>query len=270
MSAVDGTRSLSELSVPGTHESCARHEPLPGTAKCQNLSIDEQLTAGVRYFDIRCHHFRDHFDINHGPISQQLTFEDVLASVHGFLDGHPSETVILSVKEEFTPLLNTRSFEATFESYVEKDKALWYLDTSVPKLAEVRGKAVLLRRFSATHDLGINASPWADRATFSIDNSAHLRIQDNYFVQNNGAKWSAITSLFEEAQKGPPGTLFLNYTSGYRPLLLDVPNVPDVANEINPKLDTFLEGGSNGRIGVLAMDFVDSGRASFVFERNFD
>jgi 1-phosphatidylinositol phosphodiesterase len=269
MSALSNDLRLSELSVPGTHESCARHEPLAGTAMCQTLSIDDQLAAGVRYFDIRCRHFLDHFTIHHGPIYQELSFDDVLRSVDGFLAAHSSETVVLSVKEEFTPLLTTQTFEKTFGAYVQKNPSVWYLDPEVPRLETVRGKVVLLRRFPATHDLGIDANPWADEATFSVDNAAHLRVQDNYKVVDNASKWSAITSLFHEARSGSPDTLFLNYTSGYRPLLLDVPNVPDVANEINARLNTYLESAPKGRTGVVAMDFVDTTRAKLIFEKNF-
>lgn len=78
MSALSDSLSLASLSIPGTHESCARFEPLAGSARCQTLSLSEQLEAGVRYLDIRCRRVDNSFSIYHGMVSQNMTFEDVL------------------------------------------------------------------------------------------------------------------------------------------------------------------------------------------------
>ncbi|MBN2842929.1 MAG: hypothetical protein JXM68_07555, partial [Sedimentisphaerales bacterium] len=48
MAAQKDISLLSQLSIPGTHDSGARFEPIGGTAKCQNLTIAEQLAIGVR------------------------------------------------------------------------------------------------------------------------------------------------------------------------------------------------------------------------------
>ena len=61
MSRLADDISLSDLNIPGTHNSAARYEPFPKTAKCQRLSLTAQLQAGVRFFDIRCHHKKDLF-----------------------------------------------------------------------------------------------------------------------------------------------------------------------------------------------------------------
>lgn len=269
MRAVDASASLAALTIPGTHESCARHEPLPGTAKCQSLGVGDQLEAGVRYLDIRCRHFHDHFEIHHDLVYQQMNFDDVLDEVLPFLAQHPSETVIMSVKEEYKAEGNTRSFEDTFASYVKQAEARWYLGDDVPTLAEARGKIVLLRRFTAAHTGGLNGRPWADKATFSIDDDAHLRVQDQYEVKSNDDKWRAVESLFAEAKSGDESRLFLNYTSGYKPQLFGVPNVGKVSGFINPKLETYFETAPKGRYGVVAMDFVDKTRAGLVLGKNF-
>src|SRR5690349_13091859 len=162
MSNIDDATNLAQLSIPGTHESAALYEPATGTAKCQSLALAEQLTAGVRYFDIRCRDLSDMFAIFHGPIDEQQTFDDVLATMFDFLDKHPTETIIMSIKEESTAEGTTRSFEATFDAYAQQAPDRWYLGAAVPALGDVRGKIVLLRRFTATAALGIDASMWAD------------------------------------------------------------------------------------------------------------
>jgi len=138
MSRLDGTLSLAQLSIPGTHDSGALFEPIPRTAKCQNRSIAEQLNTGIRFLDIRCRHVNNTFVIQHGMVNQNQTFEDVLNTVITFLHNNPSECVIMSVKEEYTASGDTRSFEDTFDSYVAKKPGIWYLASTIPRLEQVR------------------------------------------------------------------------------------------------------------------------------------
>jgi len=78
MSSLNGSLSLSQFSIPGTHDSMALYEPVSGTAKCQNLSLGDQLNAGVRFIDIRCRHINNAFAIHHGSIYENANFDDVL------------------------------------------------------------------------------------------------------------------------------------------------------------------------------------------------
>ncbi|HEX8111546.1 MAG TPA: phosphatidylinositol-specific phospholipase C, partial [Kofleriaceae bacterium] len=233
MADLADTRGVAELSIPGTHDSGALLEPYPGLAQAQRLAIADQLVAGVRYFDIRCRHFDDAFLIYHGAVDQDQTFDDVLATMRKFLDEHPGEVLIVSIKEEAAPDGNTRSFEATFASYVAQARDRWYLGDTLPRLGDVRGRLVLLRRFAASAaPLGLDGSGWADDTTFSLTTAASLRIEDAYIVSDNAAKWTAITGLLAEARSGDPATLFLDYTSGYQ-TISGLPNIPSVADDIN-------------------------------------
>ncbi len=270
MADLADARGVAELSIPGTHDSGALLEPYPGLAQAQTLAIADQLAAGVRYFDIRCRHFEDAFLIYHGPIDQDQTFDEVLATMSKFLDAHPGEALVVSIKEEAAPDGNTRSFEATFASYVAQARDRWYLGDTLPRLGDVRGRLVLLRRFAASAaPLGLDGSGWADDATFSLTTAASLRIEDDYIVSDNAAKWTAITELLAEARSGDAATLFLDYTSGYQ-TISGLPNIPSVAGDINARLDGFLADPQNrhARLGVLAMDFVTAARARAIIATN--
>ena len=259
--------SLAELSIPGTHETLALYEPLAGTATCQRLSLAAQLRAGVRYLDVRCRHLDDAFAIYHGPVFEQQTFDDVLATVGEFLAAHPSESVVMSVKEESVADGATRSFEQTFASYVARAPERWYLGAAVPTLGDVRGKIVLVRRFAATAaPLGIDASAWADNTTFSLAPS--LRVQDAYVVTDNASKWDAITALFGEARASSQ-TLFLDYASGYQAHGV-IPNIPSVSDVINPQLDAYLvdPGNAGAHLGIVVTDFMTESRARRIVESN--
>ena len=267
MTPLDGALRLSQLTIPGTHNAGARFEPLSGTAKCQNLTVREQLDAGVRLMDIRCRHINDAFSIHHGQVYQKISFTDVLNDTFGFLAANPGETVIMSINQTYKAENNTRSFEATFDSYVAQNPKKWQLSASIPTLNEARGKIVLLRRFSAKGlPKGIDASKWPNNTTFSIGKT--LRIQDRYVVSDNNAKWDSIDKLIKEAKAGDPDKLYLNFASGYRPGLLGIPNITKVSNSINPRLATFFRANPKGRYGVVLMDFIDAETASLIYKTN--
>ncbi|HWN67877.1 MAG TPA: phosphatidylinositol-specific phospholipase C domain-containing protein, partial [Haliangium sp.] len=108
MSHLAGRTSLSQIDIPGTHDSGAR---IGGAfVATQDMSISEQLQAGVRYLDVRLRHFEDALVVHHGSFYQELNFDDVLIACTDFLAAHPSETILMQVKEEYTPAGNTRSF----------------------------------------------------------------------------------------------------------------------------------------------------------------
>ena len=266
---MDSNKSLSDLSIPGTHDSGARYEPFGGTAKCQNLTISEQLNAGVRYLDIRCRHIDNMFTIHHGQVYQNINFDDVLNAVNSFLDENPSESVMMSVKEEYDSENTTRSFEATFDSYVASNPSRWYLGNAIPSVSQARGRIVLVRRFGAGSPKGINATNWADNTTFTINNGVlSLRVQDYYNNSSDTAKWNSITPLLSEAYNGGPEVLYLNYTSGYKTTFI-LPSITTISNSINPKLETYFTSHSDGRYGVIVMDFVNETRSALIIETNF-
>ena len=262
MSSVDGNLSLARLTIPGAHDSGALHEPWPGTAKCQNLTIAEQLNAGVRFLDIRCRHVKNAFLIYHSFVDQKLTFDNVLTTVVTFLTNNPSETVLMSVQEEYTPMDNTRSFEATFDAYVAKYPGKWLLGGHIPTLNNARGKIVLFRRFRAVSvPKGINTSNWADNSTFTNGN---LCVQNDYTVSSTDAKWIAIRNMLTTAQKDDHDMLCINFASGFK-IGSILPDIPAVADVINPRLANYFASQPKGHYGVILMDFVNPTLCSLVY-----
>jgi 1-phosphatidylinositol phosphodiesterase len=276
MGSVDGVKKISMLSIPGTHDSGARFESFAGTAICQTLTIDAQLNAGVRYLDIRCRHFNNTFEIHHGAIYQKINFTDVLNSCTNFLTSHPTETIVMAIKEEHTSVGNNRSYEATFDSYVQLNQNLWYLGETIPALNNVRGKIVLLRRFAASSlPKGIDVTIWdstssTGNTTFEVNTTnANLKIQDQYKVPNNDGKWNVFTALANEAKTGSANRLYINYSSGYKSGLFGIPSIPTVSNNINPRVTNFFTANTSGRFGIIAMDFAEAGRSGLIVKTNF-
>jgi hypothetical protein len=110
---------LSDLSIPGTHETMSRDAGFWGVAQCQTLGLARQLEAGIRAFDIRLRHDRDSLFVYHGIINENAKFgSDVLEVFKDFLAAHTNETIIVRVQKdpEFNDQ-NDRTFAGTFEWY---------------------------------------------------------------------------------------------------------------------------------------------------------
>jgi 1-phosphatidylinositol phosphodiesterase len=271
MGSLGDDLSISEISIPGAHDAGALYEPWPGTAICQDLTIGEQLEAGIRFLDIRCRHIEDAFAIHHGSIYQHMNFDDVLEYCWDFLSDYPTECIVMSVKEEYDSEDITETFEETFDNYVAKNDSGWYLGETVPDLGSVRGKIVLFRRFSASSTpKGISAYDWQDDTTFVINNdSSTIKVQDDYNVSDNDEKWEEITSLLEEANSGSSSTLYVNFTSGYESLIFGIPCITSVSDEINPLITSYFTDNTSGWFGILPMDFVNEERNALIVETNF-
>ena len=113
MSRIKDDVKLSEITIPGTHNTCASKCNI--LAKCQNISLIEQLNAGVRFIDLRCRHMNDSFFLYHGIFRINYDFEhDVLAACAQFLSSNPTETIIAMLKPEHMSKNNPSDFDEKF------------------------------------------------------------------------------------------------------------------------------------------------------------
>jgi len=269
MSKVPDAQSLSRMTIPGTHETMALYENLPGTAKCQTNTLSEQLNYGIRCLDIRGRHLNNALPIHHGVVYQRANFSDVLDTATSFLSNNPTETIVMLLKEEYTASGNTRSYEDTVKSYLTKYPAKYFYKgwkpcTKIPTLGEARGKIVLVRRFPGK--IGISATPWPDNANGVVNAGSLFRIQDlyklNYNVlnpdnsENFDKKWSATYEGLLQASENTEGKYFhLTYSSGAI-YYLGVPSIPEFAYDMNPRVNGFFNRYSYGCFGAVMMDFV--------------
>lgn len=270
MSALPGNLPLSALSMPGTHDSGARYDVIvPGTAKCQELSIAEQLSCGVRYLDIRCTRASGRLEIYHGKFPQYLSYDEVLEQIYAFLQENPGETVLLCLKEESAASGTNDPFDVMVKRTVDQNPSFWYLGGGIPALADVRGKIVLMRRYGTSGTYGFNASSgWADNKTFTLaSGGASLAVQDYYQDSDAASKWEAVTAFYRTMH---PSSLryYLNNTSGYVSSSFGIPNIPTVSDYVNPRLIEYLSGDP-GFVGITATDFMTAEIAALIIRQNF-
>lgn len=205
MSYVDGSKSLRDMTIPGTHDSGA-YQTTSTTgiwAQTQNHDIEDQLKMGIRFLDIRL--YRDESDelkVCHGPVNCNIYFRGasgtptIMGWCKKFLSEHNSETIIMSIKEE----RDSSSFDRLIRAAIQEDKDVWLTGTDFPTLKNAKGKIVLIRRWNTlgeSNNFGIDASPhiWNGGKLFEI------AINKQYIQDDWDSSWkttnTAITDKFQ-------------------------------------------------------------------------
>ena len=107
---------IGDLVLPGTHNSGSYSipNPLGGLAKCQNLSILEQLHAGIRYLDLRVAEHEDHLYVFHSILKGSL-FQHIVYQIKEFVEAYPTEFVVLDVQPEYGQNLSTHGKQALID-----------------------------------------------------------------------------------------------------------------------------------------------------------
>ncbi|MEV7535818.1 MULTISPECIES: phosphatidylinositol-specific phospholipase C [Streptomyces] len=232
----DGT-ALTRLTIPGTHDSGARFGG--PWSECQNTTVAQQLDSGVRFLDVRCRVTGGSFAIHHGASYQNMMFGDVLVACRDFLAAHPSETVLMRVKQEYSEESDA-TFRAVFDDYLDRRgwRSLFRIGDGLPLLGEARGRVVLL-----ADNAGLPGLRWAD--------SRYFAVQDDWNALPD-AKYPKIQAHFRAAVASP-GPLYVNFvsTSAYLPPRWN-------SDRLNPWVHGFLDGselaGRTG-LGIVPLDF---------------
>lgn len=174
MSDIPDTTKISDINIPGTHDSCAFRVQIPLLSKCQNKTVKEQLNSGIRFLDIRVEKVGNKLKLVHDIADckspenpeKKLFLEDVINDCKSFLSENPSEVILMSYKRD-DGANQEETFDTFFENYLVNDP-VWYTENRIPNLKEARGKIVLLNRDNIDKsnpkytdlNTGINLSAW--------------------------------------------------------------------------------------------------------------
>ena len=243
-----------DISIPGTHDSGAMYG-ITNFSINQSMTIPQQLSAGIRYLDIRLRHINNVFAIHHGEVYQQKMFGSVMADVTRFLDENPSEFVFMRVKEEYQPEGNTRSFEETFESYRKSyEKYIWRPTEQNPKLSDVKGKIVFIQDFASN----IYSPVGLEYRSFDVQDDWSLS-----YLTAVGKKVKLVKDTLEAARNKK--TNVINNLAVSAP-----PATPELlAVSINPRVYDYLVSGPAQRYtGILPMDFPADNLIGFLINSN--
>lgn len=268
MSGIKDNTSLSDITIPGTHDSGTQNVDLPIWSKTQTLSISEQLNIGIRYFDLRLEHVSDVYynaQIVHGSSNcwnsggGHLTLYEVLEDMYAFLDRNPSETVIVSVKQDYGNDINALANDVN--TLIDLRSKYWFTGSYTPSLGSVRGKCVLATRISEV-GRGISLS-WGDQGSDggAVD-SGWMKVQDRYKMSPS-SKWSnAAKPMLDE--KKPNGVWYVNFMSTTGG---GISGVEPNAATMKGYFRTY-EMMNNKCYGIICLDYADEDLTSKIYKAN--
>lgn len=235
-SNIDDNALLLALNMPGTHDCVARYIQLSHFSKCQDRSIYDQLSIGIRCLDIRVCASGTRLKMVHGiakayntpnRLSPQMDMADVLSQCYRFLNENPSEAIVFQFKNDSGKEME-QCFDNLFSTYISADKDKWFLENRSPKMGEVRGKIVLIRRCARADravyndtNTGIDFSRWVEQDT-AVPEPLELQtggacsmtfiIQDRYKYKPV-PRWSECIKPFLDSMTAFSGTYVIDYLS---------------------------------------------------------
>ncbi len=104
MQHIPDSRLITEMSIPGTHDSSTGERDMgldsifAFASKCQSYPIATQLMQGVRWFDIRLRLHKGDLYACHGMQLFPFTFDYILSAFESFLQAHPKEAVFIAIQ----------------------------------------------------------------------------------------------------------------------------------------------------------------------------
>lgn len=266
MSLLPDGRYLSELNIPGTHDSATANVEGSWNASynkvaCQKYFIEQQLYAGVRALDLRTRWHGDDMVMVHGDFichtpdhnnrSKNKTFRSVLDTVIEYLDKHPSEAVIVTLKidsgnqdtgrQALINILNQYTTRRPDRFYCWTGDA--FENTLVaaqsrmisPTLGQARGKIVLMTRVdmsgagesSLYSYTGPDLTKWDDSykdrnhyaQRIESESKVAVYIQDDYSSPDGNKKKQVFNTVYQlngnldQGDSIRPQDFAFNYTS---------------------------------------------------------
>lgn len=264
MKLLQDTLPMCKISIPGTHDS--------GTTKggrmlkTQTEGISAQLQLGIRAFDIRLEKKNNKLGIFHSHAFQDIYWEDdVLPAFIAFLQEHPSETLIVSLKKEGGELQDYASLVSASLSNPENQK--YFIADFHPGLTlkECRGKILFLHRDRAMVNYpGAACVGWDDNSTCLLTlrnkdgKEGSVLLQDEYQYESGkdaGKKIAACIRNFDSLSAEPTssrrwGISFVSATG----LPSGTPKV--FADQINQPVADYLKKMDKRNCGIVFIDFI--------------
>lgn len=159
MKQLRDSRLVCDLSLPGSHDACTAEgwiNDIIGIgaeiiAKCQDLTILEQLKVGVRVFDLRPERVLDGKDFSlrcsHGPVATKMLVSEFFTALQQWLKANPTEFCIVTVDlsatsdktawgKEFSALVNDARYKGLFADFKSR-----------LTVGEMRGRVLMLSKW---------------------------------------------------------------------------------------------------------------------------
>ena len=282
---------LNEISIPGTHDSGAEAKqnvnisppeliPFLEYAYTQEWSIQSQLEAGIRYFDIRVREEDGDqiWHIYHGMADFNLTFDEVLADMNTFLDKPENNKEILIIRIQTAESGVNPNYGSTLQYYKANNPRIYQdiSNTTIPKLMDFysggihAGKRIYM---IDSHN---------DAITSKMKSSPYYDIipgEDDLVIPPNTVTIDAKERISKELINDVPNQVALGFWfntplsgNGTQYALQNPPGLTPfgVALEINEEIFQYLQEFPGERsVGTITMDYPGEGLIYRIVKSNF-
>ncbi|MDW5418744.1 hypothetical protein R6242_19430 [Iodobacter sp. CM08] len=247
MSTLPDATYLTDIALPGTHDSAAILRFGRSLYATQNLSLTEQLESGIRLFDIRLQVKSGNtpgsyeFNTCHGNIGSAInlnvyqTLQSALDESIQFLNEHGREALVMSLKIDDFKVPDKDRDEAlkALKNFIDRYPRLWATPNKLT-LGNARGRVLLLNRISNSTTFGAPVS-WSDNTTgqtIQPPQSTATRdyqgyVQDQYQASSESEKWTHFETAISHK---PDAGLLLNFASAIQMAVFGVYIQPNFLN----------------------------------------
>ncbi|MCU4116984.1 hypothetical protein N8G13_00710 [Mycoplasma zalophi] len=281
MKELPDTRPLSSLSLPGTHDSTMYNGygflyTFGGSllATTQHFNFEDQLKIGIRAFDLR---MQNDGRLVHGVIPSYQTLDDAFRFYADFLKKHPTEFLVVRIKDEnfnvdksyYAKQANEeykKVVHSKYRNYVYNPEGKDVNEIARTKgfnIGQYRGKIIVLNHLH--HKINTdNVGGFRYRTIVANETT-----QDRYDgINSSEEKVKYITQHFEKSSSKQywDGRLFVNFTSyasGRR---------PDTSSpEVNQNVVNYINSHNNlTTLGLVFSDFPGPSLVQSIYRTNFN
>ena len=281
MKALDDSRLVADLSLPGSHDACTAEgwqEKLLSvmaeiTSKTQDLTIREQLKIGMRVFDLRPEHVLEKggnrvLRCSHGMMSTKMLVRDFFQQLKEFLAANPSEFCLLTV--DLSATSNKEAWGKAYSELVSSDEFRSLFADFKPRLTvgELRGHVLMLSRQEyARQHIGGYCYGWVYDVELEKQTKGHITgadgvetplwVQDYWGQDTRDGKDEAVLRMLEAAaardMTAEKPAWVINYPSAYFVMPLS-DSYRDNAVSANKVAADWLSDHT-GSVGIIYMDF---------------
>jgi 1-phosphatidylinositol phosphodiesterase len=306
MSKVSDSTLLSELTLPGTHDTMAwQYSSWEDISICHEKGLMAQLQCGARFLDLRLcwvqkgtndanfslHHSGDYqnayFDglTDHSENPECTSF--VLDTCAEFLELNPSECIVVTLKRESSSKSASKYGDAFHDIFAKRPRKLFYAEGVVPALKDVRGKIVLITLNELDFE---NASTplftdqrvdkygmfWGSleydgtQPAGQTPRTVPLSVENHWQEYYPSDKQKYVKTNLDAALVDTQGRWFVTYTSASQ-FARKSTYPKKYADEMNPWLEAYFKANAaqavkRKKLGTLLMDYPTQGNMKRLIE----
>lgn len=231
---IDDNTFVSQLSIPGTHDSGTGHGFSVGDiasaiaeylGRTQEKNITEQWNCGIRCFDLRPAVDGSSLYVFHGIAKTNLSFSTAMSTLSNLVGNHPKEFAIVIIRHEKEGDNNSSLWKDKMSSLLGSISDRIVNFSPMMKVKDARGKILILSRDEyRSIPYGGYIYDWSNFTENAkikrSGNEAPCSIQDYYDCTGSSGKSTKndkIKSMLNKSmnENTDPNRWFINHTSGY-------------------------------------------------------